>query len=1018
MLDLSPHQERLWFLQRLDPTDSSYNVFWVQRLTGRLDPAALARALTAVAARHEVLRTRYLEQDGVPRAEVAPPAAVPLERLTVPGDPDPLHRLVAERVAEPFDLAAGAPLRAALLAVGPAEHVLCLVLHHIAVDGWSMQLVGAEVAALYRAFTEGKPDPLPPLAMTHREHVAEQRGAAGRAAGERALAHWTAALAGVPDLELPTDAPRAAVRETAGGLARAELSAELMAAVDRLARSHRATAFMVLLAAYQVLLARHSGQRDFCVGTPVAGRSRVEHEGLVGCLATTVALRADLAGEPDFDQLVDRVRATALTGFAHQQLPFAELLTALDVTRDRSRTPLFQAMFALQHAQSAPLAPEDGASEVFQLEYAQAKCDLALEIWREDGRAELHLSYAAALFTRETAQRLLARYLTLLQALLAEPDRSVFEVALLPAAEQAELLARGEGAALAVPESTVPARFLAQAERAPEAVALECAGGPVRYGELAASSARVTGQLQAAGVRPGDVVGVFVERSPELLAALLGVWRAGASYLPLDPKHAAERTALALADSGAACVLVTAGSAPLLPAAVTAPRVLLDPGAEPGTDALPGLDRPAYVIYTSGSTGRPKGVLVGHRALAAFLDATGSLVGGTGPDTCWLGLTSVSFDISGLEMYLPLSTGGRLVVPGQRAAEDGAALRELVRAHGVTHLQATPTGWQLLLAGGLSEVPVALVGGEALPLPLARELRARAARLFNMYGPTETTIWSSCWEVPAEPATVSLGGPLPGTRLRVLDQEGGLSPFGVPGELVIGGAGVALGYLGNPELTAQRFVPDPWGTASALTPPALMYRTGDLVRYRADGGLEFLGRSDHQVKVRGHRVELGEVEAALLADPGVRQAAAALHGEVLVGYVTGGADPERLRARLAKLLPGYAVPQTVLVLAELPTTPNGKLDRAALPAPTPTATPASGAEYAGAAAVLHEIWCEVLSLPAIGPDDDLFDLGGHSLTMARIAARALDRLGAELPLHVFFDAPTIRGLAQYLEEAS
>ncbi|MFE0458772.1 amino acid adenylation domain-containing protein [Kitasatospora sp. NPDC058965] len=1012
MLDLSPHQERLWFLQRLDPADASYNVFWVQRLTGPLDRAALARALDEVVGRHEVLRTRYLEQDGVPRAFVAEPGPVPLERLTVAdGDRDLLHRLVTERVARPFDLAAGAPLRAALLAVGPAEHVLCLVVHHIAVDGWSMQLLSGELAAAYQAFTEGKPSPLPPPALTHRAYVAEQRGAAGRAAAGQALAHWSGALAGVPDLELPTDAARAAVRETAGGLHRAELSGELLARVDKVARSHRATAFMVLLAAYQVLLARHSGQRDFCVGTPVAGRNKVEYEELIGCLASTVALRADLTGEPSFHEVVDRVRATSLAGFAHQQLPFAELLTALDVARDRSRTPLFQAMFALQHTQASPLAPEGGASEVFHLEYAQAKCDLALEVWREEGRAELHLSYAAALFTPRTAERLLERYLTLLQALLAEPDRSVFEAELLPRDERDELLLRGEGAPLTRPRESTVARFLSAADRTPTAVAVNWAGGEVSYAELAELSGRFAGQLQAAGVRPGDVVGVFVERSTELIAALLGVWRAGASYLPLDPKHAAERTTLALDDAGACCVLVTAGSAPLLPATATARRVLLDPRSAPGTDALPGLDDAAYVIYTSGSTGRPKGVMVSHQALAAFLDATGSLVGGAGGAGCWLGLTSVSFDISGLEMYLPLSTGGRLVVPGERAAGDGTALCDLVRAHAVTHVQATPTGWQLLLAGGLPEVPVALVGGEALPLPLARDLRARAARLFNMYGPTETTIWSSCWEVPVAPASVSLGGPLPGTRLRVLDPQGGLSPAGVPGELVIGGAGVALGYLGNPDLTAQRFVPDPWDPS----PEARMYRTGDLVRYRTDGTLEFLGRRDHQVKVRGHRVELGEVEAALLAAPGVRQAAVALHGEVLVGYVTGSADPELLRNRLVEALPGYAVPQTVLVLAELPTTPNGKLDRAALPAPARVAVPTAATEYSGVAAVLHEIWCEVLGVAAIGPDEDLFDLGGHSLTMARIAARALDRLGTELPLHVFFDAPTIHGLADYLE---
>ncbi len=1014
MLELSHHQERLWFLQRLDPADSSYNIFWVHRLRGPLDPAALGRALDETAARHEVLRTRYPETDGVPGAEVAGPAPVEVERLDLTGrDLAAAHALVTERVAEPFELAAGAPLRVSLLRLAEDDHVLCLVLHHIAGDGWSMRVLGEEIAALYRAFTEGKPSPLAPLALTHRDYVAEQRAEPGRAAAARALAYWSEELAGVPDLELPADLPRGPVRVTTGGIHRAPIPAELLAGVHRLAREHRGTAFMVLLAAYQVLLARHSGQQDFCVGTPVAGRTRIEHEGLVGCLATTLALRADLSGEPTFHQLIDRVRARALTGFGHQQLPFAELISALEVTRDRSRTPLFQTMFALQHSEPTGFAPAGATGTVFEVEHAQAKCDLALEIWRRTDSAECHLSYSTGLFTAESAERLTERYLTLLRALLAAPDRPVAAAALLPATETAELGRLGDGPALPAGPAgaTVLDRFLAQARRTPSAVAVDSADGELSYAELAEQSGRVAARLRQAGVRPGAVVGVFVERSAPLLAALLGVWRAGAAYLPLDPRHAAGRTALALRDAGAACVLVSEHSRPLLPEGITTPVVQLKGDGASGDDLPPGAADTAYVIYTSGSTGRPKGVAVGHRALAAFLDASASLVGGAGPGAAWLGLTSVSFDISGLEMFLPLSTGGRLVLPSDELAGEGTALVRFAERRGVTHLQATPSGWQLLLAGGFDDPLVtALVGGEALPLPLAGRLRPRCARLFNMYGPTETTIWSSCWEVPAEPGAVSLGTALPGTRLRVLDPHGALSPLGVPGELVIGGAGVALGYLGRPELTAERFVPDPFGP-----PGARMYRTGDLVRQRADGALEFLGRLDHQVKVRGHRVELGEVEAVLLTAPGVRQAAAALHGETLVGYVTGPADPAELRARLVRALPGYAVPAAVLVLDALPTTPNGKLDRAALPAPErPQEARSTAYDYQGPAAELHRIWCEVLGVEAVGPDEDLFDLGGHSLTIARIAARIHDRIGAELPLHVFFDAPTIRELADLL----
>ncbi|GAA2748110.1 amino acid adenylation domain-containing protein [Kitasatospora cinereorecta] len=1013
---LSPHQERFWFLQRLDPADASYNIYWVHRLHGPLDPDALGRALDALVARHEVLRTRYPERDGVPAAETAPPAPVPVERLDVTaGGIEAAHALVRARVATPFDLAAGAPLRISLLRLGEREHVLCLVLHHIAGDGWSMRVLGGELSALYQAFADDKPSPLPPLALTHGQYAAELAAAADDG---RALAYWTGHLAGVPDLELPTDLPRAAVRATTGGIHRAAVPAELMAAADRLAREHRSTAFMVLLAAYQVLLARHSGQRDFCVGTPVAGRTRLEHEGLVGCLAGTVALRADLSGEPTFHQLVDRVRAASLGAFGHQQVPFAELMRALDVARDRSRTPLFQTMFALQHAEPGGLALGGATGAFLDLDHGQAKCDLALEIWRSATGTECHLTYSDGLFTAATAERLTARYLTLLRSLLDAPDRPVHTAELLPEAERAELVARTAGGPLPAAElPTAPARFLDRARRTPDATALHGPAGDLSYAELAAQSARVADRLRAHGVGPGSVVGVFVERSEALPAALLGVWRTGAAYLPLDPQHAAARGSLALADAGAACVLVTGRTADRLPADTPVPVVHLpEPGEsvpDPGRpDHLPGPEDPAYVIYTSGSTGRPKGVAVGHGALAAFLDATAARVGGAGPDACWLQLTSISFDISGLEIHLPLTTGGRLVVPTEEdVTGDGRAVVRLAADRRVTHLQATPSGWQLLLAAGFTGPQVtALAGGEALPLPLAAELRRRSGRLFNMYGPTETTIWSACWEVPEEPAAVSLGAPIPGTDLRVLDADGGLCPVGVPGELHIGGAGLALGYLGRPDLTAERFTTGADGVRR--------YRTGDLVRHREDGGLEFLGRLDHQVKVRGHRVELGELEALLLAAPGVRQSAAALHGDTLVGYVTGTADPADLRARLAAALPGYAVPAAVLVLDALPTTPNGKLDRKALPAPPRRDAPAAeGHAYTGRSAELHRIWCEVLGVDAVGPDEDLFDLGGHSLVIARIAARVRDRLGTDLPLDAFFDTPTIRSLGALLEVA-
>ncbi|WP_406044088.1 amino acid adenylation domain-containing protein [Micromonospora sp. NBC_00898] len=1021
MIDLSPHQERMWFLQRLDPRDASYNIYWVHRLRGPLDPEALGRALDAAIARHEVLRTRYVQRDGVPGGEVTSPAPVAVERVEVDQSEaasagQAAHWLVLDRVAEPFDLAAGPPLRVTLLRLNDEDHILCVVVHHIAADGLSMRILGDEIAAAYQAFIEGSTPSFPEVELAHRDYVAAVRGGTVRQSTEQARKFWAEELAGVPDLQLPVDLPRAAVRVTTGGLHRLELPADLLQEMDAFARRHRCTAFMILFAAYEVLLGRHAGQDDFCVGVPVAGRDQVEFERVVGCLATTIAIRADLAGTPSFNTVVERVRARCLSAFGHQHLPFAEVMAELEVSRDRSRTPVYQAMFSLQYEQPQPFSLGTASGTGYHLDYAQAKCDLAMEIWRGPGGARIDLSYSAGLFTADTAERLAQRFVTLLRGLLSAPDSPVSSVDMLPPAESRLLIARGEGAAL--PQTctaTVLDRFLDQVRRSPHSPAVCWDGGGWSYGELEVHSRRVASLLRAAGVRPGELVGVFLPRGPMLIAALLGVWRAGAAYVPLDPRYTAGRTAQALQDSGAACVLADAQSAGQLPAESSTPVVCTDQADTPdeiGQTAPPQGAHTAYVIYTSGSTGRPKGVAVSHACLTAFLDATAALVGGTGPETAWLALTSVSFDISALEMYLPLTTGGRLAVPGEEITSgDGAAVVRFARRQRVTHVQATPSGWQVLLAGGyhLPEV-TALAGGEALPLPLAQQLRHGSARLFNMYGPTETTIWSACWEVPAEPVDVSLGRPIPGTRLRVLDPSGRLCPIGVPGELVIGGAGVALGYLHQPGLTGQRFVADPWGP-----PGSRMYRTGDLVRYRADGGLEFLGRRDQQVKVRGHRLELGEVEAALRAVPGVREAAAALHGDHLLGYVTGDADAEQVRARLATMLPGYAVPSAVLVLPALPMTPNGKLDRSALPKELPTPVATDEYEYQGPEALMHSIWCEVLGLASIRPDDDIFDLGGHSLTLARIAARVRERMGADLPLSAFFDTSTIRGLSQLVQ---
>ncbi|WP_214321297.1 non-ribosomal peptide synthetase [Nonomuraea sediminis] len=955
---ISYGQERLWFLHRLDPADPAYRVAVVRRLRGPLDVPALTRALGDVVARHEQLRTRFPDVDGLPSAVVDPPGPVPVER--VDASPEEAERLLAVRTHTPFDLAEAPPLRVTLVRLGDDDHVLCLVLHHIIADGWSLNVIMDDLARCY----EGTRDELAPLPLTYAEHAARQR------AVEADVSPWVTALAGAATLELPTDRPRPARRGSSGGEVGFQLDAPLVERLSALARAERCTPFMVLLAAYQVLLARHSGQDDVVVGVPTAGRDRLELEPMVGLFASTLALRGDLSGDPSFTELLRRTRKVVTAGLSRGEVPIERVLSALDIERDLSRTPLYQAMLALHtsaagYGEAATFAGL--ASEPFPHGIPPAMVDLRLDLWPRDGGLLGAFYYAAELFDRDSVARLAARFQTLLGAVVADPDRPVSRLDLLPAAER-DLMDGRQGTPLAVPEANVAELVLRQAEQRPAVVAVRCGEQWLSYGELAEQASQVAAELSAEGAGPGSVVALRLPRSVELPGVLLGVMLTGAAYLPIDPALPPDRVSYVLADSGADLVVSPSG--------------VERRGDPPGV-------RAAYVLYTSGSTGKPKGVVVPHSALTNLVCGVGDLLG-SGADDAWLGSTSLSFDIAALELYLPLVTGGRLVLADDETARDGTALAGLIARGGVTHVQATPSGWTMLLDGGLDPAGlVALAGGEALSLPLARRLRARVSRLFNMYGPTETTIWSTAWEVPADPERVSIGRPLPNTLIRLS------SPIGVAGELVIGGAGVALGYLGRPELTAERFV-DGW------------YRTGDRVRWLADGTLEFLGRTDGQIKLRGHRIELGEIEAVLQEHPGVSAAAVLARGDDLVAYVVG--DPPGLLERAAAQLPAYMLPTVVVPVEALPMTPNGKLDRAALPQPDRPSPGRGRPPETEEERRVAEIFAATLKVDAVGADDDFFALGGHSLLATQVIAR-LAALGKVVPLRTLFMHPTVAGLA-------
>jgi len=1071
---LSFAQERLWFLHQFDPQDASYNVYLVRRLRGALDIGALTSAIDGVAARHETLRTSFASTDGEPAAVLHPAGAVPAEHVRVTG-PDAVgeaRRLVAQRTNAPFDLAAAPPVRVTLIELAPDDHVLCMVLHHIICDGWSLNVLFDEISELYQAGARHTQPGLPPLRVQYGDVAWWQRTVLAQGdRAEQALAYWRRQLADPPQPEPPARRePPGGKRDRTGRAGRAAVHAfrippDVTVALERIAADRGATLFMVLLAAYHVLLAQRTGQTDVLAGTMWAMRDRAELEPLIGDLTDTLVLRGDLTGNPSFGELLDRTRQTLLDAHAHREVPFGRLISELGLPHEIDRNPLLSSML-IMHSGETDVSTRDQIgglrADLFDSGFNPAKFDLLLESWRDDDGLAMSLSCDTSVFDPDMAQRLAVRFATIAAAIATDPGRQVSALRALPGAERRQLVHDWNDTRLKVPGDTIVDLIRKQAAVRPHAAAVSCDGQTLTYAGLMARAAGIAERLRAAGATPGSLVAVCAEPSAAAVAAMLGVMLAGAGYLPVDPDYPAARTGYVLEDSGVALVLTQRDLRHLLPPGITwlgiddvhetvPPARAVPPATVPPTTG-PGPADTAYVLYTSGSTGRPKGVVIPHSALANFLAGMRELLR-PGPADAWLGLTSPSFDISALELYLPLVSGGQVVIAGQRTRRDGAALARLVADHQVTHVQATPAGWRMLLAGGIQASAVtALAGGEALPVPLARELSGRVRRLVNMYGPTETTIWSAAWEVPARPETVLIGRPIANTACYVLDADGELAPTGAPGELFIGGAGVAAGYLGRPALTAERFQPDPYGQAGSR-----LYRTGDRARWTADGQLEFLGRSDTQVKVRGYRIELGEIEASLLEHPLIEQACVAVSDDGtgdprLVAYLvsaSAAADGATLGSYLAGKLPYYMLPNAFVRLESLPLTPNGKVDRHALPAPGPAATiggappqtvvsrgddppypPVSArAGLIAETAIVSgpppqtatqrqvaDVFAEVLGQPWPALSDDFFALGGHSLLATKVVARLSAALGVAIPVRDLFSHPSVGQFAAVIDE--
>jgi non-ribosomal peptide synthetase component F len=1148
---LSFAQQRMWLLDRLEPGATAYNLAFPWRLRGPLHVPALERAVAEIVRRHETLRTRIEARDGQPVQVVKPFRGwtLPVVDRAIPqaGREAEFARIATDEAARPFDLAAGPLFRALLVRAADDDHLFVWTVHHVVGDGWSTGVFDRELAALYDAFAAGRPSPLPPLPLQYGDFAVRQRERLSGDELARQVAWWRERLAGAPALlELPTDRPRPAVRADRGATFGFEIP-DVAARVEALARGEDATPFMVLLAAWLALLGRWSGQRDVLVGTPIAARTTPDVEGLIGYFANTLVLRGDLSGDPSFRELLARVREATLGAYEHQDLPFEKLVEEINPERSLSHTPLFQVAFVFQNlagVSSDARRLGDAAMEPVGRGRQTAKFDLTLTLVQHSGRTAGHVEYAADLWDAATIERMLGHYAVLLGAALERPETRISDLPLLSDAERAELEARARPAASFSVDATLHARFAAQAARTPRAVAVTFEGERLTYAELDARANRVANHLVARGAAPGDLVALCVERSLETVAGLLGILKAGAAYLPLDPAYPDERVAHMLDDSGARLVLTTPELAPRVSGDGISAILLADAGGEPSTPPAVAVDPDAlaYVIYTSGSTGRPKGVQVTHASVLRLFTATDAWFG-FGAGDVWTLFHSYAFDFSVWEIWGALLYGGRLVVLPFYLSRTPEAFRALLAAEGVTVLNQTPSAFRQLIradenfggrgtgdrgqqagapvhsaqssaeirhpeaghadagsaqepagrrihgrpgtpAGETHESPPAdlalrcvIFGGEALDpaslRPWVERHGDRAPRLVNMYGITETTVHVTGREIRRDDVLAGsaspIGVPIPDLTVQVLDRRGRMVPVGVVGEMYVGGAGVARGYLGRPALTAERFVPDPFSGI----PGARLYRSGDLARWtegRDQAGranefaataqsppsrtaasasaltgqearepnalthsrtralsLEYLGRADDQVKIRGFRIELGEIESVLLEHPRLREAVVLARGsgdeKRLVAWIVSGEgdapSAAELRAHLSAHLPDYMVPAAFVAMDALPLTRNGKVDRRALPEPDAAA---AGAAYVpprtATEAALAAIWTELLGAARVGAEDGFFALGGHSLLATRVVSRIRQAFGVDLPLRAIFESPTLAALAAEIDRVA
>ena len=1047
-LPLGFAQERLWFLYQLMPDDPSYNISTNVRLEGNLHVERLEQSFNEIVRRHEALRTNFLNVSGQPRVIVHEALALTMERIDLrhlaePSRSEEVARLFRAEALKPFNLSTDPLIRATLLQLTEGEHVLLLTIHHIVSDGWSMGVFLQELGSIYEAFCEGKASPLPELEVQYADFAHWQREAMQGEALAEQVGFWRNLLRGeLPVLQLPTDHPRPKVKSGKGHLKRFDLPQDVIDRLTEIAARQEATLYQILLAAFNVLLHRYSGQDDILVGAPIANRNRREAEGLIGFLANTVMFRTDLSGDPTFRELLGRVRDMARGVYAHQDLPFAKLVEELSPDRNTGNTPLSQVFFVLQNAPMPALELAGLRLSLMEMESATAKFDLSIYIMEEQSGPIGMLEYSTDLFEHETIDRMIRHFLILLAGIADHPDLTLSALPMLSAEEERMLLADwSQGGTLAAhegwPDACIHELVEAQAARTPDATAVIFEGSALTYAELNKRANQLAHRLRGTGVGKESLVAVCLDRSLEMPVALLGVMKAGAGYVPLDMKMPEERLRFILEETEARVLLTQERFFDRLPVQAGLHVIALDAvdlseenagNPQAGT----GADNIAYVIYTSGSTGLPKGVLVPHRGVVNRLLWGQERLPMTSEDRV-LQKAPYTFDASVWEIFWPLSMGAAVVFAKPEGQSDAAYLVRVMKEQGITITHFVPSMLHHFFEEkGVPEITSlrrVIVGGEALTYDLQERFFSRlGAKLYNLYGPTETSIEVTAWEcVPESPRRiVPIGRPIANAEAYVLDRNLRPVPVGVPGELYLGGACVTRGYLKRPELTEGAYVPHPFSDE----PGARLYKTGDLVRWLGDGNLEYLGRIDHQVKLRGFRVELGEIEAVLAEHPSVRETVVLVREDEpgdkrLVAYIVPTAAEQAptisdVRRYLLERLPEYMAPTHLVILDAMPLTSSGKANRRALPAPG-LLRPVMEQEYVAPQnereAQLAKMFQALLHVERVGVNDNFFELGGHSLKATELMAHVTDAFGVELPLARLFEEPTVAGLSRLIEES-